>query len=132
MARTAEPSLNVAQLQQLLQRRQSELSKLERKRATLSRRLDVIDRRIAEIGGGMNGRRGGGRGRARNDQSLVEVIHGVLTKAGEAMRVSDIADAVRKAGYQSSSPNFRSMVNQQLIKDKRFTSASRGFYQAKK
>jgi hypothetical protein len=130
MARTAEPSLSLAQLQQLMHRRQGELSKLERKRSTLARKLDAIERRITEIGGGFNGRRG--RTRARNDQSLVEVIHGVLTKAGEAMRVSDIADAVRKAGYQSTSPNFRSMVNQQLIKDKRFSSASRGFYQAKK
>lgn len=134
MARTAEPAFNLAELQRLISRRQKELTKLERKRSTLSRRLDAIDRRISEIGGGVNGRRGGGRGRgrARNDQSLVESIHSVLGKAGQAMKVSDISDAVRKAGYQSSSPNFRSMVNQQLIKDKRFHSASRGHYQLKK
>ena len=75
--------------------------------------------------------RGGGR-RARNDQSLVEVINSVLQKAGRPLRVSAIADAASAAGYRSSSANFRGIVNQMLIKDPRFTSQNRGFYQLKK
>ena len=61
-------------------------------------------------------------------ETLVEV----LQKAGEPMKVSDIADAVQSTGYRSNSANFRGIVNQLLIKDKRFTSPSRSLYQMKK
>ena len=37
-----------------------------------------------------------------------------------------------ESGYRSNSANFRSIVNQTLIKDKRFGSAGRGVYQLKK
>ena len=73
----------------------------------------------------------GGR-RARNDQSLVQVINSVLNKAERPLLVSAIADAPTAAGYRSSSANFRGIVNQMLIKDPRFTSQNRGFYQLKK
>jgi hypothetical protein len=48
------------------------------------------------------------------------------------MKVGDIADAVQSKGYRSNSANFRGIVNQALIKDKRFGAASRGLYQLKK
>jgi hypothetical protein len=115
----------------MLNQKRKELARLSRKRATAQRRLDDIDDRIRRLGGSATSIRGGGR-RARNDQSLVEVIHGVLQKAGRPLRVSAIADAASSAGYRSSSANFRGIVNQMLIKDPRFSSQSRGFYQLKK
>jgi hypothetical protein len=40
---------------------------------------------------------------------------------------------VQKSGYRSNSANFRSIVNQTLIKErKRFGQAGRGIYQLKK
>jgi hypothetical protein len=123
-------NLTVDQLERMLNQRRRELSRLTRKRATAERRLADIDERIRRLGGGAGAGRGGGR-RARNDQSLVEVIHAVLQKAARPLRVSAIADAANAAGYRSSSANFRGIVNQMLIKDPRFNSQTRGFYQLK-
>jgi hypothetical protein len=83
---------------------------------------------------GRRGRRvaAGGGGRVRNEKSLNDMISGVLTKAGKPMSVGDITDAVRAGGYKSNSANFRSIVNQALIKDKRFASSERGMYHLKK
>ena len=124
-------NLSLDQLERMLNQRRRELSRLTRKRATAQRRLEDIDDKIRRLGGSAISMRGGGR-RARNDQSLVEVIHSVLQKAGRPLRVSAIADAANAAGYRSSSANFRGIVNQMLIKDPRFTSQNRGFYQLKK
>ena len=124
-------NLTLDQLERMLNQRRKDLSRLTRKRATAQRRLEDIDDKIRRLGGSAISIRGGGR-RARNDQSLVEVIHTVLQKAARPLRVSAIADAANSAGYRSSSANFRGIVNQMLIKDPRFTSQSRGFYQLKK
>jgi HB1, ASXL, restriction endonuclease HTH domain len=124
-------NLSLDQLERILNQRRRELSRLVRRRSTAQRRLDDIDDRIRRLGGGTSVRASVGR-RARNDKSLVEVIHGVLQKAGRPMRVSAIAEAANSAGYRSNSANFRGIVNQMLIKDSRFASQSRGFYQLKK
>jgi hypothetical protein len=47
------------------------------------------------------------------------------------MNVGDIAERAKASGYKSNSANFRGIVNQTLIKDKRFVSASRGMYKVK-
>jgi hypothetical protein len=126
--------LSLAQLERLMQSRRTELTRLTRERDKVQKKLDTLNGRISEISGGLgNGTRGGGGGtRARNAVNLPEVIHQVLTKAGAAMSVGDIMDKVRAGGYRSNSANFRGIVNQTLIKDKRFTNASRGMYQLKK
>jgi hypothetical protein len=125
----------------MLNKCRSERQKLERERAKVARRLQQLDSRIGALGGNGSGR-GGGRGgsgggggagtRVRNDKSLIEMIEGVLGKSSKPMKVGDIADAVRSGGYRTNSANFRGIVNQTLIKDKRFTSAGRGLYQMKK
>jgi hypothetical protein len=138
MARTASPNFTIAQLEQLLTGRRAELTRLERQRSGIAKKLNRIDARIAALGG--NGRRGGGMGsgrmtaggRVRNEKSLNDTIEQVLGKGGKAMGVGDIADAVQAAGYRSNSANFRSIVNQTLIKDKRFASSERGMYHLKK
>ncbi|MGB7159437.1 MAG: hypothetical protein WBD40_15320, partial [Tepidisphaeraceae bacterium] len=102
------------------------------------RRVDALDAQISKLGGsGARRGRGGGRGtrgvtRPRNAQSLPEAILDVLAKAKSPVAVGDVAERVRAGGYRSSSGNFRSIVNQALIKDARFTSASRGLYQLKR
>src|SRR4051812_37922596 len=128
MARPASGSnLSIAQLQQLINVRRSEQTKLERQRSKLARKLDQLDSRIRQLGGnGFRGRGAMGGGRARNAKSLIEMMEGVLSKSSKPMNVGDIADAVRSGGYRTNSANFRAIVNQTLIKDKRFTAASRG------
>ena len=124
-------NLSLSQLERMLNQRRRELSRLTRKRSTAQRKLDDIDEKLRRLGGNGSLRGGGGR-RARNDRPLVEVIHEVLQKSSRPLRVSAIAEAVSSAGYRSNSDNFRGIVNQMLIKDNRFTSQNRGFYQLKK
>jgi hypothetical protein len=138
MARPAAGSnLTIVQLEQMLNSRKSERQRLERDRTKLQRRLDQLDARIRALGGNGGGRGrgaagGGGGGRVQNAKSLIEMIEGVLGKAGKPMNVGDIATAVQAGGYRTNSVNFRGIVNQTLIKDKRFIAASRGMYQMKK
>jgi hypothetical protein len=139
MARPASgTNLTIAQLQRVLAGKQSELNKLQRQRGELQKRMNLIDRQIDRIGGGMNGLRGGGGvggftagGRARNARSLLDTIEGVMRDNGKPMRVPEILDAVLATGYRSGSANFRGIINQTLIKDKRFGQVQRGIYELK-
>ena len=127
------PSLTISALKRMLNQRRQEMSKLLKKRVELQKDLASVDRQIQRLDGDGTVRRGGGGSRARNDKSLAEVLADVLMKSGEAMGVGDIVSAVEATGYRSSSANFRGIVNQTLIKErKRFTSPSRGMYQMKK
>ena len=135
MPRPATAGFNIAQLERILEDRRTEVNRLERLRNELQRKLDGVERQIAKLAGGLRGlrgRRGGGGGtRARNEVSLVEAIETAL-RGGKPMRVGDIVDAVQGAGYRSNSDNFRGIVNQTLIKErKRFAQAERGVYQLK-
>lgn len=121
-------NLSLSDLQSIMETRRVELGRLRKQRSELQRKLDGLDRQIGKIEGG--GRAGGG-GRARNAKSLNDTLEEVLT-GGKPMSVGDIVDAVKAAGYRSSSANFRGIVNQTLIKDKRFTAPERGIYQMKK
>ena len=136
MPRLGTGSYSIAQLEQMLNRCKNERQKLERERNKVARRLQQLDSRIHALGGNGSGRGGrggaGGGSRVRNDKSLTEMLEGVLGKSSKPMKVGDIADAVQSGGYRTNSANFRGIVNQTLIKDKRFTSAGRGLYQMKK
>lgn len=72
----------------------------------------------------------GSRKRHRNETNLVEALQQVLS--GKTMGVTEAAQAVQKAGYKTTSPNFRTIVNQTLIKNpEAFTKQGRGLYTAK-
>ena len=47
------------------------------------------------------------------------------------MKVAEIMDGVLSTGYRSGSANFRGIINQTLIKDKRFGQVERGVYELK-
>ena len=135
MARTAAPgNMTISQLENLLTTRRTRLSALVRERKKLQNKLNAMDAQINSLNGralGLSGG-GGGGGRVRNEQSLVATIEKVLRNSGKPTRVGDITDAVLKTGYRTNSANFRSIVNQTLIKEKQFASAGRGLYQIKK
>jgi len=122
--------LGIADLQRILAERQSDLKKLYKQRTRAERELDAIDREIAKLeGAGRGGRRGG---RARNERSLVDTLEDVLRSNGSPMSVGEILEAVLATGYRSNAANFRSIINQQLIKErKRFQKTGRAMYQAK-
>jgi hypothetical protein len=134
MARPSSTSgLTLSQLERLLDQRRRDLAKLQRQRSRIQKRLDTIDSKIHAAGGTTGGgRAGAGRSRVRNELSLQDAIHHVLSKTSGPMPVGDIMDKVLATGYKSKSANFRGIVNQTLIKDKRFSSSGRGVYQLKK
>jgi hypothetical protein len=70
------------------------------------------------------------RGRGGNESSLVASLHSLLR--GKTMGVAEMSDAVKKAGYKTSSPNFRTIVNAALITNPgKFKRVARGQYTSK-
>ena len=123
-----------------LKRRASELGKLEAKRDVLLAQVEQLDSEISFINAALGGtakssaRRAGGRAstgrkRPRNDKSLEVALADVLK--GKTMGVTEVAEAVQKAGYKTTSPNFRTIVNQTLIRSELIKKLSRGAYTAK-
>lgn len=131
MARPALAGMTISRLESMLNQQRSKKKDLLRERNKLLTQLDKLDRQIASVDGA-----GGGvssSGRARNPMSLVATLESVLEKAPKGLSVSDILDAVQSAGYKSSSPNFRGIINQTLIKErKKFVAVERGVYALKK
>src|SRR5688572_19490936 len=109
MARTRSTvDLSLAQLERLMQSRRTEVIRLTRQRDKLQKKLDALNDRISEVSGGAVGASSGsgggnGRGRARNEVSLQDAIHQVLSKGSGPMAVGDIMEKVRAAGYRSNS-----------------------------
>ncbi|MCC6659543.1 MAG: hypothetical protein IT437_01525 [Phycisphaerales bacterium] len=128
-------------------------AELTRRESGLAKERDRLLLQLVEIEGQMGGRRGPGRprgrrgpgrprgrrpgarrrgrppGRSRNPNSLVASLKALLTD--KTMGVTEAAAAVQKAGYKTTSPNFRTIVNQALIASGNFRRVSRGQYTAK-
>jgi DNA-binding transcriptional MerR regulator len=128
MARGRKGGLSILELEALLQERRSAVQKLHKQRAELQKKLDQVDKEITRLGGSTEPRTAGGR--IRNGISLVAAMEGVL-RGKSPMRVGEILDAVLAGGYQSTSANFRGIVNQTLIKEKQFKQVGRGVYTVK-
>lgn len=121
-------TMSLAELQQELQRREKGIRKLERRRERLLEDLAQVDTELASVGA--LGAAGRIRRRPRNDMNLVDSLATVLK--GKTMSVTDVTQAVQKAGYITTAANFRTIVNQALIREKKvFKKVSRGQYTAK-
>lgn len=122
-------AVSTAELAKEMSRRQREMSRLQRKRERLASQLQMLDAELQAVGALSAMSAGGGtRVRPKNESSLADALVKVLKN--KTMGVSEAAEAVRAAGYQSNSANFRTVVNQTLIKDDRFENVSRGKYRA--
>lgn len=134
-------SISRVALEAELRRRQRRVQTLQRRHAKLVSSANKIEAQIRELGGGASavstarlGRPPGGakRGakpgvkRPRNEQNLVEALRSLLK--GKTMNVTTIASEVQKAGYKTTSPNFRTIVNQTLLKSDKFKKVARGQY----
>lgn len=119
-----------------LRRRRRNLGPLTRLLTAARERVVELEEQVASLGAEVSqaissaaGRRGGGK-RARNEATLVPSLAAVLR--GKTMGVTEVAEAVKKAGYKTTSPNFRTIVNQALIKNRDvFKKVKRGQYTAK-
>lgn len=129
-------AVDTAALQMELQRRQRGLGALERKHQKLLGQLATIEAQIAALGGPAGGgggaRRGrpAGRKRPENSTTLVDAL--AKTLKGKTMGVSEAAEAVVASGYNTNAANFRTIVNQTLLKHTDvFKKVDRGQYTAK-
>ncbi len=128
-------NLSVAELERALAQRKREVKLLQAKRQKMSAALAKLDARIARLEGsvavpsavGRLAQSGGRRPRAKNARTLADVLAGVL-QADKAMTIAEIVDGAKKAGYKSNAANFRLIVNQTLLKDKRFKKTGFGLY----
>lgn len=131
MGKRGLAGLSVAEIQRELSRREQGTGRRVRalmlKREQLQEKLAAIDAELASLG--MRVGSGKGRRRPRNDANLADSLVKLLT--GKTLSVTRIAEGVQKAGYSTTSPNFRTIVNQTLIKDKRIKRVSRGEYTAR-
>lgn len=127
-------NLSITELETILEDRRKELHNLHKERAQIQKRLEEIDEQIRELEGGPEEGQAAAApvGRTHNDKSLIEMMEEVLTAAAAPMRVSEVTQKVIAAGYKTTSTNFRGIVNQALIKDKRFVCTARGWYNLKK
>lgn len=130
MARPALAGMTISRLESMLNQQRMKKKELLKERARVQAQLEKLDRQIASLDGS------GGvspSGRAKNPMSLVATMESVLEKQPKGMSVSDLLEGVQAAGYKSSSPNFRGIINQTLIKErKKFQAVSRGVYTLKK
>jgi len=138
MARpAANSSISLVQLEKLLSSRRKDLARLNKSRAKLVKKLAAIDSEIYAISGGApsgagaGGPRRGPGSRVKNATSLQDLLVSILQKAGGPLGVGEITSKALASGYKTNSANFRGIVNQTLIKDKRFVSPERSFYKLK-
>lgn len=123
-------AVSVETLQAEIARRQSKAAKLVKLRDRLARRLSAIEDQLRAAGLATGGPSAGGRRtRPKNSLTLVDALAKLLK--GRTMSVTEASEAVQKAGYSTNSPNFRTIVNQALLKFKdRFKKQGRGKYTA--
>lgn len=124
-------ALSTTELHAELKRRQKKIGGLEKKYLRAMAKAEAVAEQIRALGGTAQGGTVslGGRKRPKNDSNLVEALAAVLK--GKTMGVTEVSAAVQKAGYKTSSANFRTIVNQALIKHtKVFKKVSRGQYTA--
>ncbi|MBL8762004.1 MAG: hypothetical protein JNL50_11955 [Phycisphaerae bacterium] len=122
---------SIEDLRKEFERRRRSSGKLLKKREKLAAQISAIDAQLSmlEVSSGGAARIGGVRKRPQNTMGLVPFLVKVLT--GKTMGVTEVSMAVQRAGYKTSSPNFRTIVNQALIKHTdKFKKLERGKYTA--
>lgn len=121
------------------------MAEIDRRRSVLERDIAAMNSELAELGSltSLNGQaaiaasaqkggrpKGSGRKRGANGQSLATVLQSVLR--GNTMNVAQMAEAAVKAGYKSSSKNFKTVIGLTLLKNKKlYKRVSRGQYTAR-
>lgn len=129
MAKDKLSSVDTSLLESELKRRKRDITRLTRKRDRLLSQLREVEQEIRDFGGVAALTGEPGRKRPRNEQNLADSLATVLD--GKTMSVRKLTDEVQRQGYATTSPNFRTIVNQTLLKDSRFKRVSRGQYTVK-
>jgi hypothetical protein len=140
MAKSASPlaELSITDIHRELKKRAHKAKVLAHRRDALLAKAAKLDAQIRSYGGtaSTSGRsfagltaRGTPRKRPQNTTGLAEAL--VNTLKGKTMGVTEVANAVQQNGYKTSAENFRTIVNQALIKHRKlFKKIARGKYTA--
>jgi hypothetical protein len=83
------------------------------------------------VNGAVGQRRGGGAGRPRGGRSSTLAQAPASLLKDKTMSVTDLAEAVRRAGYKTNSSNFLTIVNAAVLKEKGFKRSRGGQYTAR-
>ena len=131
-------NMSIEEMQQQLEARKSnEIRNLESREAELKTELATTQQRINFLKGAPKSqrgpRRGGPRGpRAKNDHTLVEVVHNIVRESGRAMSAREVEEALKKTDYKSTSQNLYTQIFTVFSKNpKMFGKEARGMYAAK-
>jgi len=134
MPRARLSNLSIAQLQQEIARRRKLLPKLIAQR-------DALDREITELQGlgtspaaaaaSRAAKKLRRRRRARNKVNLANALAQFM-KGKAKVAIGEAMEGVLAAGYKSKARDFRSVVNNMLLNDKRFKKVARGEFALKK
>lgn len=137
----AKQEMSIAEIRNLLAEKNKQVAALRRERKGLVNRVKQIDRQIVQLAGSRRSapkRRAAKAApkratrRARGGPSLKESILRAFAKAGAPMTIADVMGAVTKAGYTSSSGNFRNLVNVTLAQMDEVRRVARGKYALKR
>ena len=110
--------LTLAQLERMVAKRRSNLDALHKKRRTLLKDLEKVDKQIAALQG--QGKGGGSYvQRARNEKSLQVVVTEILGKSKKGLRLRQLAERVLDSGYKTNSNNFQNVLYQCLYNSKK-------------
>lgn len=108
--------LTVVQLERLLERKQSKLDGLVKRRDRLQKQLASVEGKIGAVGGIQ--RDGTGRRKVRrrpkNDQPLIAVVIDVLAKHPKGLTLKELAAKVLATGYKTFSDKFENTLYQCL------------------
>jgi hypothetical protein len=122
-------NIPAAELHSELLRRRRRVQPLARRYERLLERAAKVRAEIVALGGSVDASppdAGVARRRPRNRASLVQTLKTAL--AGNTLSVEQAMKKVLAAGYRSSSPSFRAIVNRALIKNAQFKRVGRGRY----
>lgn len=135
MPRSRLSAMTIAELRQEIERRQRLLPKLIAQR-------DTLNREIAELQGlaSSEGRQAAKpesapkktrrRRRAKNKVGLADAL-ATFMKGKKKVAIGEAMEGVLAAGYKSNALDFRSVVNNMLLTDKRFKKIGRGEFALK-
>lgn len=145
--RVKKPSdLSLAQLQQLVDNKASELSELKAERAALQKQLDELDRQIQETEGVAGKKKSVAKKKAtggtapkkktvgrkkkkvairkkkagrKNKGSAKDFAAQVLAKESDGLPLDELAQRILDSGYKTSSTNFKNTLYQSLYNDRK-------------
>ena len=135
MPRSRLSTLSIADLRQEIERRQKLLPKLIVQRDAMNREIAALQSLAAPAArqavkpeaAPKTPRK---RHRARNKVGLADAL-GAFMKGKKKVAIGEAMEGVLASGYKSNARDFRSVVNNMLLTDKRFKKIGRGEFALK-